>query len=190
MHSRFTVVFDACVFYPATLRNLLLQLATTGLFRARWTTEIHEEWTRSLLRDKPDIAPAKLERMREQMDRAVPDCLVTDYETLIVGIELPDANDRHVVAAAIRCHAAVIVTTNLRDFPDKALEQYGVRAQHPDEFITHLIDLDPGTVCYAIKTVRSRLKAPAFTAAALLDLIQAQGLLEAATKLRGFVELL
>ena len=190
MHSRFTVVFDACVFYPATLRNVLLQLATTELFRARWTSEIHDEWTRSLLRDKPDIAPAKLERMREQMDRAVPDCLVTGYETLLDGIELPDANDRHVVAAAIRCHAAVIVTTNLKDFPDETLEQYGVTAQHPDEFITHLIDLDPGAVCHAVKTVRDRLKAPPFTAAKLLDLLQAQGLLEAATRLRGFVDLL
>ncbi len=137
MHSRLTVVFDACVFYPATLRNMLLQLATTGMFRARWTMEIHDEWMRSLLRDKPDIDPAKLE-----------------------------------------------------DFRDEVLEQYGATVQHPDEFITHLIDLDPGTVCHAVKTVRSRLKAPAFTPAGLLDRLHAQGLLEAATRFRGFVDLL
>ena len=190
MHSRFTAVFDACVFYPATLRNLLLQLATTGLFRARWTAEINDEWMRSLLRDKPDIDPSRLELMREQMDRAVPDGLVTGHEALIDGIKLPDADDRHVVAAAVRCHAAVIVTTNLRDFPNAALEPYGLSAQHPDEFISDLIDLEPGTVCGAVKTVRRRLKAPPYAAAALLDLLQAQGLLGTATRLRGFVTLL
>lgn len=186
MHSHFTVVFDSCVLYPATLRNVLLQLATTDLFRARWTDAIHDEWTRSLLRDKPDIGRDALDRIRRLMNRGVPDCLVTGYEPLIEGISLADPDDRHVVAAAIRCHAAVVVTVNLRHFPDEALVPLGVRAQHPDAFILHLIDLDAGAVCHAVKTVRARLKNPAHSPARLLDLIQAQGLPGTSAKLREF----
>ena len=88
MHSTFTVVFDACVLYPALLRNVLLQLATTGLFRARWTEAIHDEWTRSLLRDKPDIAPERLAQLRHTINRAVLDCIVTGYEPLTAGLSL------------------------------------------------------------------------------------------------------
>ncbi|MEZ6212184.1 MAG: PIN domain-containing protein [Phycisphaerales bacterium] len=190
MHSHFTAIFDACVLYPATLRNVLMQLATTGLFRARWTDAIHDEWTRNLLKDKPDIGQDKLDRMRQLMNDAVADCLVTGYEPLIEGLELPDEDDRHVLAAAIRCHAAVVVTTNLKHFPDDSLRPLGVRAQHPDEFILHLIDLDAGTVCKAVKTVRERLKHPPYDAGGLLDLLQSQGLPLAVSKLREFEELL
>lgn len=190
MHSHFTVVFDACVLYPATLRNVLMQLATTGLFRARWTDAIHEEWTRNLLKDKPDIGQDKLEAMRRLMNESVPDCLVTGYEPLIEGLELPDADDRHVLAAAIRCHAAIVVTTNLKDFPDESLRPLGVRAQHPDEFILHVIDLDAAAVCHAVRTVRERLKKPAYNVAGLLELLQSQGLPVTVSKLREFEELL
>jgi hypothetical protein len=93
MHGNFTVVFDACVLYPALLRNVLLQLATTELFRARWTEAIHDEWTRSLQADKPDIKADKLAAYRQAMNDSVPDCVVTGYEPLMKGLALPDAND-------------------------------------------------------------------------------------------------
>ncbi|MEE9393130.1 MAG: PIN domain-containing protein [Planctomycetota bacterium] len=190
MHSHFTVVFDACVLYPATLRNLLLQLATSGLFRARWTEEIHSEWIRNLLIDRPDIDPRKLQRLRILIDRAVPDCLVTGFEPLIGGLSLPDGNDRHVLAAAIRCQAAIIVTANLRDFPDRALVPLGVRAQHPDDFIAALIDLDAETVCQGAKIMRHRLKNPPYTANEFLDLLRRHTLSKSAVKLQRFSELL
>lgn len=190
MHSHFTAVFDACVLYPAMLRNVLLQLATAAIFRARWTDEIHEEWMRALAKEKPDIPDEKLKKLRELIDRAVPDCLVIGYEPLIEGLTLPDPKDRHVLAAAIRCNAAVIVTTNLRHFPDEVLQPLGIAAQHPDEFIMHLIDLDADAVCHAIKTIRERLKNPAYTARDLLDLLQRQGLPQAASRLTDYLEVI
>jgi predicted nucleic acid-binding protein len=190
MHGNFTVVFDACVLYPALLRNVLLQLATTELFRARWTEAIHDEWTRSLQADKPDITADKLAAYRQAMNDSVPDCFVTGYEPLMKGLTLPDANDCHVLAAAIRCRAEVIVTANLRDFPDEVLAPLGVRAEHPDEFVLHLIDLAPATVCVAIKTVRSRLRKPPHTAEELLDRLAEHGLVGSASKLREFAQML
>lgn len=97
---RFVVIYDACVLYPAPLRDLLMRLATTGLFAARWTSLIHDEWTRSLLSRRPELAD-KLSRTVELMNQAVPDALVTGHEPLIEGLTLPDPDDRHVLAAAI-----------------------------------------------------------------------------------------
>src|SRR5277367_2343591 len=93
-----------------------MHLALTGLFRARWSADVHEEWISSLLRKRPDLTRDKLERTRRLMDQHARDALVTGYEDLIPGLRLPDPDDRHVLAAAIRSHADVIVTMNLRDF--------------------------------------------------------------------------
>lgn len=76
--SSYTVLFDACVLYPAPLRDILVQLATTTLFRAKWTNEIHDEWIESVLKNRPDLSLPQLERTRNAMNRAVLDCLVTD----------------------------------------------------------------------------------------------------------------
>ena len=94
-----TALYDANVLYPATLRDVLVELATAGLFRARWTDAIHDEWTRNLLADRPDLSPAAVDRVRRLVDAAVPDCLVTGYEPLVAGLDLPDPGDRHVPAA-------------------------------------------------------------------------------------------
>lgn len=120
--AKFTAIFDACVLYPAPLRDLLMSLALTGLFRAKWTAAIHEEWIGNLLRNRDDLTRPQLERTRDLMDRAVPDALVAGYEELIDPLTLPDPDDRHVLAAAIRGRADVIVTSNLKDFPETALK--------------------------------------------------------------------
>lgn len=118
-----TVIYDACVLYPAPLRDFLLQLACEGLFRARWTHAIHEEWTRNLLKAHPDLNPKALARTCQLMDRAVPNALIKGHETLIEGLALPDPDDRHVLAAAIHGRAQMIVTFNLKDFPATALKE-------------------------------------------------------------------
>ncbi|MCA3219062.1 MAG: PIN domain-containing protein, partial [Burkholderiales bacterium] len=110
MSSRFTVVYDACVLYPAPLRDLLMRLALADLYRARWTDAIHNEWIRALLARRPDLKREDLERTRELMNLHVRDSLVTGFEPLIPSVELPDADDRHVVAAAIHCGASLILT--------------------------------------------------------------------------------
>lgn len=104
---RYTVVFDACVLYPAPLRDFLLRLSTTGLFAAKWTDHIHDEWIRNILKARPDLED-KLSRTRDLMNRAVPDARITSYEVLTEKLVLPDANDRHVLAAAIRSGAQVL----------------------------------------------------------------------------------
>ena len=104
------VLYDASVLYSGLLRDLLMRLARTGLFQAKWTDAIHEEWIRALQMNRPDLPLANHERVRRLMDAALPDALVTGYEDLISDLTLPDENDRHVLAAAIHCKATIIVT--------------------------------------------------------------------------------
>lgn len=99
--ANFTAIYDACVLYPAPLRDFLLRLAMTELFRARWSDHIHGEWMNGVVRNRPDIPIEQLDRTRKLMNQAVPDCLVTGYEELMDSLQLPDPNDRHVLAAAI-----------------------------------------------------------------------------------------
>jgi len=115
--TSFKVIYDANVLYPAPLRDLLMWVTLQDVVLARWTDDIHEEWMRSVLRERYDLTRVQLERTRDLMNQSVRDCLVTDYHDLIPGLTLPDADDRHVLAAAIRAGANVIVTYNLKDFP-------------------------------------------------------------------------
>ena len=168
--------YDANVLYPAELRNFLMHLALTGLFRAKWSNAVHEEWITNLLKNRQDITRQKLERTRYLMDKAAIDALVEGYEHLIPTLSLPDENDRHVLAAAIEGEAQVIVTMNLKDFPDEVLQRYEIEAQHPDEFILHLIDLAPDAVMDAAETHRQSLKNPPKSVEEFLASLEAQGL--------------
>lgn len=105
----FTVIYDACVLYPAPLRDLLIPLALTGTFRARWSQDIQNEWIRNLLKNRTDLSREALEKTASMMNRAVMDSLVTGYEPLIAGLTFPDADDRHVLATAIKGQAEVAV---------------------------------------------------------------------------------
>jgi predicted nucleic acid-binding protein len=188
--SNFTAIFDACVLYPAPLRDFLMNLAITDLFRARWTDEIHDEWIRNVLRNRPDLTNERLQRTRDLMNSHVRDCLVSGYQDLIPSLTLPDENDRHVLAASICTGANVIVTYNLSDFPTTTLEQQGIKAQHPDEFITHLINLAPSLVCEAAKRQRMSLKNPPQSVEGLLATYEGQGLAQTVVELRVYNELL
>ena len=185
-----TVILDACVLYPAPLRDLLLWLALSGLYRPRWTTMIHEEWMRSLLRERPDLARDRLERTRDLMDKAVPDCVIAGYEGLIAGLSLPDPDDCHVLAAAIHGGAETIVTYNLSDFPADTLGAHGIQAQHPDEFIAHLLDADAVAVCTAVKKQRESLRNPPKTIEDYLATLAGLSLSQTVTRLTAFAELL
>lgn len=186
--ASFTVVYDASVLYPAPLRDFLMWLALTDLFKARWTDEIHQEWMRNVLKNRPDLTLAQLNRTKNLMNTNVRDCLVTGYDLLIPTLELPDPGDRHVLAAAIHCGADFIVTFNLKDFPNLVLATYGVEAVHPDEFILDLINLDSTKVCQAAQKQRKTLKNPPLTLAQYLDNLSRQGLSQTATALRELLE--
>lgn len=188
--SSFVAVYDACVLYPAPLRDPLMHLGLSGLYRARWTERIHEEWMASLLRQRQDLSREDLEWTRQQMDAAIPDCLISGYEGLEATLELPDPDDRHVLAAAILGRAGTIVTYNLKDFLDAALAPFGISAQHPDEFIEHAFDLSPASVCKAVHDQRASLKNPPRTVDELFDTYLQQGLASTVTALREHSELL
>jgi len=188
--SNYTALFDANVLYPAPLRDVLLQLAVTGLFRAKWTADIHREWIDALLRNQPERERAKLERTRHLMDSSTRDCLVTGYEALVPSLELPDPDDRHVLAAAIVGRCDVIVTQNLKDFPDSALTPYGIDVQHPDDFLCNHLNLAQGVFCAVIQEVRRRLQNPPYTIDEYLDILTRNGLVATTAELRPFADLL
>lgn len=188
--TSFTVVLDACVLYPASLRDLLMWLAVTGLYRARWTETIVNEWSRNLLANRPDLTAQALARTHRLMNEAVLDAVVTGHESLIPGLQLPDPDDRHVLAAAIRCGAAVIVTYNTKDFPSSVLAGYGIEALHPDDFLLYQIDLAPGAVAAAVKRHRASLRNPPRSVDEYLDTLECQQLPKTAYSLRDFADVI
>ena len=167
--STFTAILDSCVLYPSRLRSLLMRLAMTGLFRARWSNLIHDEWMRHVLRDYPGMTPEQVERTRDLMNAHVLDAIVTGHESLIESLVLPDPDDRHVLAAAIVGCADAIVTFNLTDFPTERLHQYNIEAIHPDAFLQAQFDLSAEAVLEAVRSDRTSLKIPPHDAGEYLD---------------------
>lgn len=167
-----------------------MYLALQGLYRPRWTDLIHAEWMRSVRRDYPDITAEHVERIRDLMNAHVADCLVEGFETLVSTVNLPDADDRHVLAAAIRSGAEVIVTANLADFPDVELARHGVAAEHPDQFVMGLIADSPLGVFEAARQHRRSLKNPPLSVDAYLAALRRQSLIETVATLSRHSELL
>lgn len=180
----FVVVYDACVLYPAPLRDLLIRIALPGIVRARWTEEILDECFRNIAKERPDIPVEALARTRTLMGNAIPDCFVRSYDALADGVELPDEGDRHVLAAAIRCGAQAIVTFNLKDFPAAALADFGIEAKHPDDFVLDALGLAPGTVLRAVTEQAAALKSPPVTLQQLLDTLRDNGLEQSVALMR------
>ena len=172
-----TIAFlDASVLYPAPLRDLLLELAVSDFYRAKWSDAVHDEWIRALRRRRPDIPTTRMSRTRQLMDAHVRDALVSGYEELIPAIQLPDPDDRHVVAAATRGEADVVVTANLKDFPACALVTHGLRAEHPDGFLVRLYQNSPSRFFEALERVRTRLRNPPLSVEQHLDALRRAGL--------------
>lgn len=180
----FVVVYDACVLYPAPLRDFLIRLARTGLVQAKWSDEILEECFRAIGRERPELSPEALARTRRLMTEAVPDCMVSGHSSLIDGLTLPDPDDRHVLAAAVRAGAQTIVTFNLRDFPSTVLDSFGIEVRHPDDFVVDQIDFAPGAVVGALLEQVRALKNPPMTREQVLDRLRDAGFIQSVAKLR------
>lgn len=177
-------ILDACVLFPAPLRDFLMHLALLDVFEARWTEEIHDEWMRNVLKIRPDLTISQLIRTRDLMNSHVRDCLVTNYEKIIDTLNLPDENDRHVLAAAIHCKADLILTFNLRDFPNATLSNYGIEAISPDVFLSEIFETKSHEICLAFERQLRNLKNPPKTREELLNTLEANGLRETVIKLR------
>lgn len=186
--SGFTAVLDACVLYPAPLRDLLLSLAAHGLYRAKWSQQIHDEWTRNVLANRDDLTAEQLQRCCTLMNTAVPDSLVTGYEDLISSLTLKDPDDRHVLAVAVRSNADSIVTFNLKDFDEDELKKFDLYTEHPDEFISNMIEIYTPRVISAVKEMRARLRNPPKTVEEFLTTMHIQGLPQSVFKLSEFAD--
>ena len=177
-------VFDACVLFPPSLRDLLLNLAWAKLVQPYWSEEIHDEWMRSVLQNRPGVPSESLERTRRMMDAKFPRSLISGHAELVPNLELPDPNDRHVLALAIHTKSPLIVTANLKDFPRTTLEPHGIEAVSPDEFVMRLAAKKPLGVLAAANKHRSNLHNPPKTAEEYIDSLRRQGL----TKTVAFLE--
>jgi predicted nucleic acid-binding protein len=181
---------DASALYPSLLRNILMRLAMRDLFRALWSERVQDEWTRSVLRDRPHLSPDSVRRTRRLMEENIDDASVSGYEYLIDSVSLPDSDDRHVLAAAIHCQANTIVTANLRHFPNSALSIHGIEAQHPDVFIIGRLRSKPNDVVGGLRALRGDLARPPMTSNELIAALSRQGLLATAKALGAFVDAL
>lgn len=144
----------------------------------------------ALLKRNPGRSREKLLATRDRMNSHVRDCLVENYERLIPALELPDPDDRHVLAAAIAGKCDCIITQNIRDFPIEALEPFGIETQHPDEFLSNLLNMVPGAFCSSVRKVRARLKNPPYSPQQYLDALRNCGLIATAVELSAFDQLI
>ncbi|WP_371173726.1 PIN domain-containing protein [Buchananella felis] len=180
----FTVIYDANVLYPNTTRDVLIRVAQAGLVQAKWTKRILTEMTVALRRTRPDITEEKATRLESLMCEAVRDCLVEGYESLERALTLPDPDDRHVLAAAIRCGAQVIVTNNVADFPDNQLNQFGIEAKTADAFILDQIYLARDSLVSIVAQIAASRKSPPQDVLDVLDSLQKDGQRLSAAALR------
>lgn len=191
--NRYTAFIDACALAGALKRNLLLTLAEAEFFRVRWSGPVLDETQRAiegiLTKKGASDAATRALRARQAMENAFEDASVEDFEKFLGVCEgLPDKNDAHVVAAALKTQAAVIVTDNLKHFPAKLMEPLNLDIRSADEFIADTIALDVGRAIAAIKKMRDRFKKPEMTAERLLIEMEAVGLTEAVDMLRPHIQ--
>jgi predicted nucleic acid-binding protein len=180
----FVVVYDANALYGNAQRDLLIRIAQSGLVQAKWTDQILDEMLSNLGKKRPDIPAEKLGSLRDLMNKAVRDCLVTGYEPLIESLRLPDPDDRHVLAAAIKSSAQVIVTTNLKHFPEAALRQWNVEAKSPDDFVLDQINIDARIVYSCVREIVNSRRNPPDTVDDVLAELERAGLVQSVAAVR------
>lgn len=179
-------VFDACTLYSAPLRDFLLRLAEGKLIYPFWSEEIQNEWVQNLLRNRPDLKQSSLERTCRNMKSRFPNSIVQGHAMLIPTLQLPDMNDRHVLAAAIHIKAEYIVTFNLNDFPQSILQIHGIEAISSDMLTLRLIQEAPLLVLQVAKTHRLSLTRPFLSVDEYLTMLEKQGLIETVVFLRRY----
>lgn len=168
----FGVVLDASVVFPAAIRDTLLRAAADGLYHLYWSDEILEEVRRNLV-NSGRVAEGQGQRLIMAMKQAFPEALVMGYEHRIDEMT-NDPKDRHVLAVAVVTQARIIVTDNLRDFPQGALAPFRIEAQSADVFLTHLFERAPARIVQIILNQTNALRFPPKTYREVLQSIAKQ----------------
>lgn len=183
--ARFTAVIDANVLFPVVIRDYLLWLAVYELYTPKWSEKLLEEFRQVFVKKGKSIESA--ERQIGYINKACPDALVRHYEAIIPSVTLPDENDRHVVAAAVKCNANVIVTQNLSDFPNEYLKTIGLAAIDPDNFIADMVDLSPQRCCEAFREMVLSKNKPPFSELEYLKVMHNNNLEQTAEELSKYL---
>lgn len=182
IHSvRFKAVLDTNVIFPIVTRDLLFWFAHYELYTPQWSEHIFDEWREVLLRK--GISEEEAKKRIEKANRAFPDALVLNYSSLIEHLHLPDSKDCHVLAAAIKTNANIIVTNNLKDFPEDYLEKFGLKAKSADDFLTDIIDLNTEQAIAAFKEMVLNRRNPYMDEFEVLDSLRKCGLQDTANYL-------
>jgi predicted nucleic acid-binding protein len=179
----FIVVYDANPLVGNTQRDLLFQVALAGLVQAKFTERIVDETIAAVHKSRPDIAPEKLSRLRDLMLTAVPDSIVSGYEPLIEGLHLRDPDDRHVLAAAVKSGAQLIVTKD-KDFTADALRPWNIEAKTPDDYMLDLIDISEKIVWGCLQQIVNSRKQRPETVEDVLAQLERSGLVRSVAALR------
>ena len=186
IHSvKFTCVLDTNVIYPIEVRDVLFWFAHYELYTPKWSVHIFDEWRDVMARK--GVAEASILKRIEDANKAFPDALVKNYEPLIESLDLRDPKDRHVLAAAIKANADIIVTNNLKDFPAEILEIYGMGAKSADDFLTDIIDLNQDTAVEAFRKLVMFRRNPDLDEYQVLDALRKNQLKETADFLHALL---
>ncbi len=186
VHSvRFTCVLDTNVIYPIEIRDLLFWFAHFELFTPKWSKHIFDEWEEVMTRK--GISEQEAKRRSNIANQAFPDALVTNYESLIGIVDLPDEKDRHVLAAAIKVNANIIVTNNLKDFPKDYLAAFGLTARSADDFLADIIDLNHERAVEAFRRMVVNRRNPAMDEYRVLENLRKNGLKNTADYLHSLI---
>lgn len=186
IHSvRFTAVLDTNVVYPVIIRDILFWFAYYDLYTPKWSEHIFNEWRR-VMKEK-GVSDEEADKRIAKANSAFPDALVTNYKGLIDHLALPDKDDCHVLAAAIKTNANLIVTNNIKDFPAEYLQSFGLSAKTADDFLTDIIDLNPEQAVAAFKEMVLNKKNPKHDEFEVLNLLRNAGLNDTANYLHALL---
>lgn len=186
IHSvKFTCFLDTNVIYPILTRDILLWFAHYELYTPKWSPDIFIEWAEVMRRK--NVSEAEILKRIENVNLAFPGAMVQDYESITKTLKLPDLKDRHVLAAAIKSNAGIIVTNNLKDFPESYLKGFNIAAKNVDDFLTDLIDLNHEIALDAFQMMVSQKKKPDLDEYQVLNLCRKNGLKDTADYLHALL---
>ena len=186
IHStRYICVLDTNVIYPIEIRDLLFWFAHDDLFIPKWSKHIFDEW--EIVMKRKGVSEKEIKKRINWANLAFPDALVENYEFLIDSLELPDPKDCHVLAAAIKTNANIIVTNNLKDFPEKYLENFGLEVKNADDFLTEVIDLNQEIAVNSFRKLVMNRRNPNLDEYQVLDSFRRTGLTNTANYLHVLI---